>query len=372
MSPKHIVIDGRIRRTSTGRYVDRLVEHLQDIDSFNRYTILIQPDDPWRPRAKNFSSMACPFPQFSFNPLHQIKFAQQLKALRADLVHFPMNQQPLLYRGTVVTTTMDTTMLHFTRAGRTPLPIFWLKMAGYRYLFWASNRRSKQVITITNFVKNELETMYGFMKGKTTTTYCASEPPLQTKAEQPQNVVKNGKFLLAVGTAFPHKNLQSLVDAHKILVKKYPDLRLYFAGKKEYYYGLLDIYIEQNTNADMVKTLGFVNDAELKWLYQNCAAYVFPSLSEGFGLPPLEAMTHGAPAVCSSASCIPEVCGDAAIYFDPHSPADMAEKIEFILADNNLREQQIKKGYEQIKKYSWERMAQETLSVYTKALQADN
>ena len=83
-------------------------------------------------------------------------------------------------------------------------------------------------------------------------------------------------------------------------------------------------------------------------------------------------MTHGAPAVCSSASCIPEVCGDAAIYFDPHSPADMAEKIEFILADNNLREQQIKKGYEQIKKYSWERMAQETLSVYTKALQADN
>lgn len=364
----HIVIDGRIRRTSTGRYVDRLIEHLQTVDTHNRYTILLQPDDPWQPTAKNFVTTACEFAQFSFNPLDQIRFASQLNALKADLVHFPMNQQPLLYRGKVVTTTMDTTMLHFTRPGKAPLPVFWAKMAGYRFLFWRSNRKSTEVITITNYVKQELEDKYSFMRGKTTTTHCASEPPMKVPAEQPDGVVKNDKFLLFVGAAFPHKNLSSLVDAHKLLQKKYPELKLYFAGKKEYYYGLLDDYIEQNTNTDMVKTLGFVSDSSLKWLYERCQAYVFPSLSEGFGLPPLEAMTYGAPVVASDASCIPEVCGSAANYFDPRSPADMAEKISEVLDDKKLRDSLVKDGYKQIKKFSWHRMAEQTLAVYEKAL----
>jgi glycosyltransferase involved in cell wall biosynthesis len=368
VSAKHIVIDNRIRRTSTGRYSDRLVEHLQAVDHENRYTILIQPDDPWKPTASNFTAVSCPFPQFSFNPMDQVRFARQLIALRPDLVHFPMNQQPLLYRGKVVTTTMDTTMLHFTRAGKTPLPVFWLKMVGYRFLFWQSNRKSAQVITITNYVKSELQKKYSFLAGKVTTTYCASEPPLTVPAEQPEGVVKNDKFLLAVGTAFPHKNLQAIVDAHKILSKTHPDLKLFFAGKKEYYYRLLDAYIEQNANTDRVKTLGFVSDSALKWLYEHCQAYVFASLSEGFGLPPLEAMAHGAPVASSSASCIPEVLGDAAHYFDPHSPADMAAKIEELLSDEALKNTLINRGKKQVKKYSWRRMASETLEVYKKAL----
>ncbi len=364
----HIVIDGRIRRTSTGRYVDRLIEHLQTVDADNRYTVLLQPDDPWQPTAENFTTVPCPYPQFSFSIMDQVRFASQLNALKADLVHFPMNQQPLLYRGKVVTTTMDTTMLHFTRPGRAPLPVFWAKMVGYRFLFWRSNRKSAQVITISDFVKHELEAKYSFMKGKTTTTLCASEPPMKVPAEQPEGVVNNDKFLLFVGSAFPHKNLKTLVDAHKLLQEKYPDLKLFFAGKKEYYYELLDSYIEQNTNTDMVKTLGFVNDASLKWLYEHCQAYVFPSLSEGFGLPPLEAMTYGAPVIASNASCIPEVCGPAAEYFDPHSPADMAEKISKVLDDKALHAELVEKGYEQIKKFSWHRMAEQTLAVYQKAL----
>ena len=366
---KHIVIDARIRRTSTGRYVDRLLEHLQTADAgTHRYTVLLQPDDPWRPTAANFTTVACPFPQFSFNPLHQIKFARQLNHLKADLVHFPMNQQPIFYFKPVVTTTMDVTMLYFTRAGRTPLPIFWLKMAGYRFLFWHSNHKSKQVITISHFVQDDLAKRYKFTIGKTTTTHCASEPPLKAKAVQPEGVVKNAKFLLAVGTAFPHKNLQTIVDAHKLLLKEYPDIVLYFAGKKEYYYGLLDAYIEQNTNIDRVKTLGFVSDAELKWLYQNCEVYIFASLSEGFGLPGLEAMVHGAPVVSSNASCLPEIHGNAAHYFNPYSPTDLTVAIADVLENKSLRESLIKKGHAQTKKFSWQRMAQQTVEIYKKAL----
>ena len=368
MQAKHIVIDARIRRSSTGRYVDRLLEHLQTIDKDTRYTILLQPNDPWQPRAANFTAVACKYAQFSFNPLEQFGFARQLYALKADIVHFPMNQQPLFYFKPVITTTMDFTMLRFTRAGKTPLPIFWLKMAGYKLLFWRSNKKSKHIITITNYVKDELEKTYAFTKGKITTTHCAAEPQLAASAEQPKGVVKTDKYLFAVGTAFPHKNLQNLVLAHKILLADYPDLKLLMAGKKEYYYNQLDEFIEQNTNTDRVRTLGFVSDAELKWLYQHAAAYVFPSFSEGFGLPALEAMVHGVPVASSNATCLPEVCGDAALYFDPASPADMAKTISTLLSDTKLRTDLIKKGYTQASKFSWERMAQQTLEVYKMVL----
>lgn len=368
MTQKHIVIDARIRRSSTGRYVDRLLEHLQDIDNDTRYTVLVQPDDPWQPKAANFSVVPCRYAQFSLNPLEQFGFANQLYKLKADLVHFPMNQQPVLYIKPVVTTTMDFTMLRFTRAGKTPLPIFWAKMAGYRFLFWLSNRRSKAIITITNYVQHELETTYPKTKGKITTTLLASEPPLTKAAVQPKGVVKNDKFLFAVGTAFPHKNLDNLVLAHKILLNKYPDLKLYMAGKKEYYYNQLDTFIEQNTNTNLVKTLGFITDAELKYMYEHASVYVFPSFSEGFGLPALEAMVHGVPVASSNATCLPEVCGDAAEYFDPHSPEYMAKVIDDILHSPKLRADLVKKGHEQVKKFSWNRMAQQTLQVYRSVL----
>jgi glycosyltransferase involved in cell wall biosynthesis len=367
-SAKHIVIDARIRRSSTGRYVDRLLEHLQDIDTTTNYTVLLQPDDPWEPKSPNFVTRTCPFAQFSLNPLDQIRFARMLYGLRADLVHFPMNQQPLFYFGPVVTTTMDFTFLRFPRRQNDSKPVFWIKMAGYRFLFWYSNKKSKHILTITNYVKNELESTYKFTKGKITNTYCAAEPALASKAEQPKGVVKNDKFLFAVGTAFPHKNLQNLVLAHKLLQKKYPDLKLYMAGKKEYYYQELDTFIEQNTNTNMVRTLGFITDAELKWMYEHASVYVFPSFSEGFGLPALEAMVHGVPVASSNATCLPEVCGNAALYFDPHSPADMAKKIDQLLTDSKLRESMVQKGHKQVAKFSWRHMAQETLVVYKNAL----
>lgn len=368
MPPKHIVIDARIRRSSTGRYIDRLLEHLQDIDQTTRYSVLLQPDDSWQPKSANYTAVPCTYPQFSLNPLHQIGFTWQLYRLRADLVHFPMNQQPVFYFGPVVTTTMDFTFLRYPRAGKSPKPIFWLKMAGYRFLFWYSNKKSKHIITITNYVKKELEKTYAFTRGKITNTYCAAEPALASKAEQPKGVVKNDKFLFAVGTAFPHKNLQNLVLAHKLLLQKYPNLKLYMAGKNEYYYEQLDTFIEQNTNTAMVHTMGFITDAELKWMYEHAAAYVFPSFSEGFGLPALEAMVHGAPVVSSNATCLPEVCGQAAHYFDPHSPADMAKKIQEVLLNEKLQKDLVQKGHVQVKKFSWRHMAQETLAVYKSVL----
>jgi glycosyltransferase involved in cell wall biosynthesis len=363
----HIVIDARIRRSSTGRYVDRLIEHLQAIAKEGNFTLLLQPDDPWQPTADNFSRVDCPYAQFSLNPMEQFGFAKQLKSLEADLVHFPMNQQPVLYRGKVVTSTLDLTMLKYTRPGKTPLPIFWLKMLGYRFLFWLSNKRSKAIITITNYVKEELAQKYPFTANKTTTTYCAAEPVLAVEAEKP-NIVNLEKFIMYVGAAFPHKNLETLIKSFEILQTSQSELKLILAGKKEHYYEQLEKFVEQSPARENIVFTGFISDAELKWLYQNAEAYVFPSLSEGFGLPGLEAMVHGCPVVSSNATCLPEVYEDAAIYFDPNSPQDIADKISIVLNDPKLRQDLIAKGHAQATKYSWRRMAEQTLDVYTSVL----
>jgi glycosyltransferase involved in cell wall biosynthesis len=119
---------------------------------------------------------------------------------------------------------------------------------------------------------------------------------------------------------------------------------------------------------DYVVLTDFIPDGQLKWAMQHTAAYVYPSLSEGFGLPPLEAMLNGAPVVSSNATCLPEVQGDAAHYFDPRDTADMTRAINDVLTKPELRKKLIALGHEQIKKYSWKRMAEQTLAVYKEAL----
>lgn len=363
----HIVIDARIRRSTTGRYADRLVQHLQKIDNYNRYTILVQPDDTWKMTAKNFKTVPCPYPQFSLNPLHQLGFAWQLYRLKPNLVHFTMTQQPLLYFGKIVTFTHDSTMYDFVRRGTTPIPIYKMKIALYRFLVWWSHRKSNEVIVPTRYVAEDFAHRHPFIKNRLTVTYEASEPAMAVRADKPAGI--NGDFILYVGTAFPHKNLPKLVEGFELLLRKRPDLKLVMTGKRDekHMVELMD-WAKKRAAYKNIILPGFVTDPELKWLYEHTQAYVFASLSEGFGLPPLEAMAHGAPVVSSNASCMPEVYGDAAHYFNARKPQDIADKVDEVLGNNHLRSQLIKNGYEQLKKYSWTTMAAETLTVYKKVL----
>jgi glycosyltransferase involved in cell wall biosynthesis len=363
---KHIVIDARIRRSTTGRYTDRLVQHLQDLDHTNRYTILVQPDDPWEMKASNFTTLPCPFPQFSINPLHQFSFAWQLYKLKPDLVHFTMTQQPLLYFGNIVTTTHDTTMYNFVRRGTTPLPLYKAKMGLYSFLVWWSHRKSKYIIVPTQTVADEFSERQPFTKPKLVVTYEASEPAMAIQAKKPESVT--GDFLLYVGTAFPHKNLQKMIEGLEVLNKKHPSLRLVITGKtQEKHFVELMEWAKHRPGYKNLITPGFVSDAELRWLYEHCKAYVFTSLSEGFGLPPLEAMAHGAPVVSSNASVMPEVYGDAACYFDAKDPQDIAQKVDKVLTDSNLRKNLVHNGTERLKRFSWRKMAEETLEIYKRA-----
>lgn len=368
---KHIVIDARTRPSSTGRYIDRLLEHLQVLDSVNKYTVLIRPGDNWKPDSKNFIAIPCKYRQFSFNPIDQISFARFLYRLKPDLVHFGMSpQEPIFYFKNRVTTLHDLTMLRFARAGRLPKIIHFIRMIGYRMLLKASLRMAKEVIVPTEFVKDEVVRYVPLNARKVTVTLEASEQPIKIPAKAIENI--NKPFILYVGSAFPHKNLESLIKAYAELRQTNPELNLVLAGKKEYYYKKLEAMVgKQHALKNKVIFTGFVGDAELKWLYEHAEAYVFPSLSEGFGLPGLEAMVHGCPVVSSNATCLPEVYGDSAHYFDPEDTKDIATKILDVISNKKLRESLIKKGYKQAAKYSWKKTAQQTLEVYKRVLEKD-
>lgn len=149
--------------------------------------------------------------------------------------------------------------------------------------------------------------------------------------------------------------------------KAHPSLYLALAGKKDSNYDRIADAVKARGIKNVVFT-NFISDGQLKWMYQNCQAYIFPSLSEGFGLPGLEAMVHGAPVISSNATCLPEVYGSAAHYFDPSDAKDMVSKITEVLDNPGLRETLIKAGRLQAQKYSWDRMAKQTLGIYKQVL----
>jgi len=360
-----IAIDARELNTSTGWYVNRLLHYLQKIDKSNEYLVLLKPDDykTWQPDNENFKKIECPYKEYTF--AEQIGFKKQLKALKLDLVHFAMVQQPILYRGKVVTTMHDLTTTRFKNPAKNGL-VFWAKQQVYKFVNWYVPRKSKYVLTPSEYVKKDIVSFAHIKPKKIIVTYEAAD-----EIPEPIQAIKSLQskpFLFYVGRPQPHKNLALLIKALAILKRDHPDLLLVLAGRKDKVY---DSYIKTAKElgvADSVVFTGFVTQGEKKWLFRACKAYIFPSLSEGFGLPGLEAMVHRAPLVSSTATCLPEIYGDAAWYFNPLDVHDMARTINEVLVNSELRNKLIRAGREQAKKYSWQRMAQQTLDIYQKAI----
>ncbi len=363
----HIVIDARVRRSSTGRYADQLVEHMQKIDHDNRYTILVAPGDKWEMTNPNFTTLPCPFPQFSLNPLNELRFAWQLYRLKPDLVHFTMTQQPLLYFGNIVTMTHDLTMLYITHRRETNPIVFWARRQLYPFLLWWSHKKSKRIVVPANTIAREIAEYHPFTKNKLTTIY-ESIGVLPTVRSQKPDIGLRGDYIMYQGTGFPHKNLGSLVAAFDIIHAAKPDITLVMVGKMEKHYQDVRREAESHPAFGHIIFTGFMPDENSKWLYEHATVYVTPSLMEGFSMTALEAMAYGAPVVSSDASVLPEIYGDGAYFCDARDPKDIAAKTLEVLNTPSLHKKLITAGTKQLKKYSWAKLAQETLAVYKSLL----
>lgn len=359
-----IVIDARQSGTSTGRYIDKLIEYLYKLKPDFEFIILTKTErlDYLKKLAPNWQILPCPYKEFSF--AEQTGFLKQIKNLSPDLVHFGMTQQPARYDGKVVTTIHDLTTARFINPAKNPL-VYKFKQQVYKWLIKKVARKSHKLITPTNYVKSDVAQYAKISPDKIVVTYEAADKIAAPAKSMPNLVHK--QFLLYVGQALPHKNLPHLIEAFVKLQKSRPELSLVLAGKFDANYQKLKVYADK-VGANNVVFTDFVSDGQLRWLYQNAEVYVFASLSEGFGLPGLEAMVHGLPVVSSSATCLPEVYKDAAAYFDPEDVSDMAAKISQVIDDKKLAENLRQKGQKIAGQYSWQTMAEQTLKVYKQVL----
>lgn len=359
----HIVIDARIINSSTGTYVAKLLHYLQKIDHTNKYTVLVPAKDVkyWRPTAKNFKVKVADYKNYSFG--EQIGFKKLLDQLSPDLVHFCMPQQPVLYKGKSVTTMHDMTLLNTYNSDKNWL-IFHLKQLVGRWVFKRIAKTSEHIIAISNNTKREYQEFSGIPDDKISVIYEAGEVNIG-KLKAVKLPFKD--YVLYIGQQPDYKNIRRLGAAHQLLLEQFPDLGLVLVGRMNPDTEANKAYFEKKGYKNIHFT-GFIPDEQRDWLLANTRAYVFASLMEGFGLPPLEAMASGSAVVSSNASCMPEILGDAAEYFDPLNINDMASAIKSVITDDNLRSELIRRGQLQVAKYSWEKMAKETLAIYERSL----
>ncbi|MFA6526736.1 MAG: glycosyltransferase family 1 protein [Candidatus Buchananbacteria bacterium] len=374
-----IGIDARLFGTKhggIGRYTVELIKNLELQDKSNKYFIFFAKDnfDEYSPSIDNFKKVHADFKVYGV--FEQLLYPFLLYKYNLDLMHFAHFNAPILYGKKYIITIHDLIISHYPSSRATTLnPLLYkIKLGAYHFLINAVAKRAKKIIAVSQYTKNDIVKFLNVKSEKVSVIYEGVDLPKGDAAADVSILDKlgiKGDYLVYVGSAYPHKNLEKLIEAFELLNKDYPDLQLVLVGKKNFFYKRLEEFAMNNVSPRALERIifaGYQADENVARLYQQAKLYVFPSLIEGFGLPPLEAQSYGLPVVSSDRSCLPEILGDSAIYFDPENTADMANKIKLALTDDTLRSKLTAKGYENVKKYSWSKMAVEIIDIYNKNL----
>jgi len=299
-------------------------------------------------------------------PIYSIKEQLKLPGLIPPngLFFSPHYNIPVFYSGPKITTIHDIFHLSNENKQRTFSQYFYA-----RAMLRLAMKKSKIVMTDSEFTLSEMK-KYGLpCLEKVRVVYLGFGGQLDSY--EPGNS-KKGDYLLYVGNVKPHKNLRRLIDAYKSLINANKiNLPLRIVGEAEKFItGMPELKqeISKSSWSEKITFTGWIDDNELKAQYDNAAALILPSLYEGFGLPPLEAMASGCPSVVSTTGSLPEICGDASLYCDPYDVNDIAAKIVEVLENELLRRELIVKGYERLKLFNWNNTAEKFVSIVHEAV----
>lgn len=293
---------------------------------------------------------------------------------RADLVHWPHWNVPLRSPRPFVVTIHDLIMLDYPSVRATTLgPLaFKFKNAGFKRVLKNAIMNSAAILTPSEYVKRRIEETFGITDARITVTgegVSTLPPPAGDFEELLYRRGVRPPYVLALGNAYPHKNLSGLLEAFVLVRRKLPDLNLVIAGYDDYFFKRLRAETRAGGRGQGVVFVPSPSDLEVAALYGAASVYAIPSYIEGFGLTPLEAMAHGVPVVASRGGSLPEVLGAAAEFVDPTSPEDMARGLISVLTDQNHRAALTAAGQERVKLWTWEKAAAKTLSVYRNVLE---
>ena len=362
-----IGIDARLwSQTGVGRYIRNLTLNLQKIDTKNNYVLFVSSKDyeDVKVHIKNDKWQIVRADVKWHTISEQIRFSSVLKRENLDLVHFPYFSVPVLYNRPFVVTIHDLIVHHFPtgKASTLPLPLYEAKLLAYRFIIKKAARKAKKIITVSNATKDEVIDHLGVRSDKVIAIHNGLDENLSVNIKK-EKLIKDPYFLY-VGNAYPHKNLERLLLAFSLFSQNNKNTKLVLVGKEDYFYKRLKEKIKNLMLENSVIFYQGAKDQELVNLYRNAIALVTPSLMEGFGLPLLEAMANGCPVLASDIPSFKEIGKDAVMYFNPKSVEDIKRNLETSVKDSIFRKKLIEKGLEQVKNFSWEKAAKETLKVY--------
>jgi glycosyltransferase involved in cell wall biosynthesis len=360
-----------------GRYTERLIENLERIGGEHEFVVFLRKEnfDVYRPASTKFRKVLADFRWYSL--AEQIRFPPLIRRERIDLMHFPHFNVPVLTPCPFVVTIHDLILFRYPTKRATTLnaAMYGLKYAAYRLTIALAAWRARAIITVSECTKRDIVRELKVKPGRVTVTYEAADGVEIGQLTIPGTFSLEARgirkpYFLYVGNAYPHKNLERLLEVFASLRKSGLETQLVLVGKMDHFYERLKIEAERLgllAGSDVI-FYGYAEEAELAELYRRARAYVFPSLLEGFGLPPLEAMRYGTPVAAAGSSCLPEILDDAAIYFDPEDLDDMAKAMRRLHEDEALRAELSARGKRRVARFSWRECAERTYQTYLSSL----
>ncbi|MDW8394981.1 MAG: glycosyltransferase family 1 protein [Anaerolineae bacterium] len=374
-NPRRYGVDARVVQDhfpGIGRYVWNTLQAM--LDQLNPDEQLVIAFDPnARNTRYDWQQLRCS----TTAPVEWMPWATPIFSLRAlltapmrdvQLIHHTYFLRPLRARPPSVTSLYDAIPLRYPDS----LPSARARWA-VRVGFWLASKLSTQIVTLSSSAAEDLLSYFPYLRGRVVVVPGAPDPvfrPMashEAEAHLAQRLTQVSQpFALYLASNKPHKNLPRLVEAWRIVVATLGDRapRLVIAGHYDPRYPEAQQLVSALGLEHKVVFVGLVSDAEATALYSTCALFVFPSLYEGFGLTPLEAMACGAPVACSNTSSLPEVVGDAAVLFDPHRADDIAAACLRVLTDETLQANLRQASLRQAARFSWREAAARTLEVY--------
>jgi glycosyltransferase involved in cell wall biosynthesis len=377
-----IVIDARrIRDFGIGTYIRNLIQSLAKADQGNQYHIVVSEAETPLLGALPPHFQIATYNAEDTRPAEEIAFPLYLRRFAANVYHIPLNRVPFFMPKPYVVTVHDMATLLFREESG-------MRMNLRRYRFRRSLLRAGKVLAVSAATRRDVVQTLGIPADRVRLVYSAPAPEFfqrghtadrraagpQTEEHERRRIMEryqiNYPFLLYAGNIRPQKNIPRLVEAFAVVRHElanhpvYSDLRLIIIGDQIARNPAVRHAVIHSRVENCARFLGFVPFDTLRIFYECAAAFVFPSLYEGFGLPPLEAMASGTAVVTSNISSLPEAVNDAAMLVNPENVFDIARGIREVLLDPELRACLVAKGREQAARFSWDRTAREVIEVY--------
>src|SRR3989441_4146012 len=365
--PVRIGIDARkLHDFGIGTYIRNLLRQLARLDRETEFVVFCRPDD--REALTSLGENFRPVPERSANysVAEQLSIPLALRREGITLFHAPHYVLPPLVRCRSVVTIHDCIHLMFPQYLPSRLTLQYARTS-----IALAARRAARVMTVSESSKRDILRFVDVKPEKIDVIYNAYDERFTIEPRE-EDVVRvreryqlHDEFVLYAGNVKPHKNLERLIDAFDLVRKRGLDhLKLVMIGDDISKYTALRRAVHQHQLHKYVRFLGYLPEETLAVMYRLAGVFVFPSLYEGFGLPPLEAMASGTPVVTSNVSSLPEVAGDAAVLVDPYDPRAIAEGIPRRLTDQALRRDLRKRGVARAGQFSWEQSVRRVRAIY--------